>query len=429
MIDWLFNNTPFYFMTQSFWRDEAFSYLMARMPIIEMIKTTARDFNPPLYYAVLHYWMNVFGSSEVAIRSLSLIFFAVSIFVFLLFLVNVLKVPEKRAHIYVLLYGLNPFLLYYGIEARMYSLFALVTITSYYLLLTKRWGWYAVSLLIGFYTHYFFVFVFGTQLLYLLLYEREEARKHVKEIALPLLGFIPWLYYIFPTITTKTGDFWTEPLSFSESINTLGILFTGYESVWTYYNKFIIFISVAILAILVYFIRRGVRKDKHLSLLLLWAFGSYFAIAIISFIKPIFVPRYLIYSAVGLNVLLAYIMEHVDRGAKVIIAFVLLFMTLHYTYYESHYKRKGNMRVTFHEINSIANVDDVIYVTDPAAYFTAAYYVRDKKVYIYNPPNQIPYYIGLALIPESAITTVLPTYPNKAFILKNDYEYEILSTQ
>ena len=429
LIDWLFTKTPFYFMTQSFWRDEAFSYLMAKMPLVEMAKTTARDFNPPFYYALLHGWINIFGASEVAIRSMSLVFFAVSIFVFLMLLIDVLKIPERKAWIYVLLYGLNPFMLYYGIEGRMYSLFALLSLSSYYLLMTRRWKWYAVCVFLGMYTHYFFMFVLGTQVLYVVLYERSTLFRLLKTLTLPVVAFLPWLYYILPTMTTKTNDFWTEPLSFSESINTLGILFTGYEMVWQFYNKHILYVSVAIVAILVYFFMRKVRKDNVLSLLLMWAFGAYFSIAIISFVKPIFVPRYLIFAVPGFLALLAYIMEHVNPRAKMIIAAVLLIMTLHYSYKSSLYKHKGDARKTMHEIHTISDSNDVIYVTDPALYFTAAYYANGKEVFIYQPPEKLPYYIGLAIVPESAYTDLLPSYPKKAFILKNDYEYDIISSQ
>ena len=112
-----------------------------------------------------------------------------------------------------------------------------------------------------------------------------------------------------------------------------------------------------------------------------------------------------------------------------IIAAVLLIMTLHYSYKSSLYKHKGDARKTMHEIHTISDSNDVIYVTDPALYFTAAYYANGKEVFIYQPPEKLPYYIGLAIVPESAYTDLLPSYPKKAFILKNDYEYDIISSQ
>jgi uncharacterized membrane protein len=75
MLDYLFTKTPLIFLTQNLWRDEAFSYLLAKEPISKMLPLTAGDFSPPLYYIVLHYWMSIFGTSEVALRSLSTLFF------------------------------------------------------------------------------------------------------------------------------------------------------------------------------------------------------------------------------------------------------------------------------------------------------------------------------------------------------------------
>ncbi|PIW73452.1 hypothetical protein CO005_01355, partial [Candidatus Roizmanbacteria bacterium CG_4_8_14_3_um_filter_34_9] len=68
MLNFLFTKTPLFFLTQPFWRDEAFSYFMAKKNIFEMLLLTAKDFNPPLYYFILHFWMNIFGSSEIALR-------------------------------------------------------------------------------------------------------------------------------------------------------------------------------------------------------------------------------------------------------------------------------------------------------------------------------------------------------------------------
>ncbi|PIZ64741.1 hypothetical protein COY14_04075 [Candidatus Roizmanbacteria bacterium CG_4_10_14_0_2_um_filter_36_9] len=69
------------FFVQNLWRDEAFSVVMSGQSVGNIIQSTAADFNPPLYYLILHYWMLIFGSSEIAIRSLSLLFYTLTIFV------------------------------------------------------------------------------------------------------------------------------------------------------------------------------------------------------------------------------------------------------------------------------------------------------------------------------------------------------------
>ena len=64
----------FHLATQSLWYDEAFSVYLAQMPLGEITARTAADIQPPLYYYLLHFWMLFAGSSEFAVRFLSLAF-------------------------------------------------------------------------------------------------------------------------------------------------------------------------------------------------------------------------------------------------------------------------------------------------------------------------------------------------------------------
>ncbi|HMK97915.1 MAG TPA: glycosyltransferase family 39 protein, partial [Acidimicrobiales bacterium] len=57
----------------SYWGDEAIAIGIAAQPLGSLPHYLANDGSPPLYYAVLHYWMEVFGRSEVATHALSMI--------------------------------------------------------------------------------------------------------------------------------------------------------------------------------------------------------------------------------------------------------------------------------------------------------------------------------------------------------------------
>ena len=95
MLSFIFSKTPLSFFVQSLWRDEAFSYLLAKKNIIEIIFLTAKDYNPPLYYLILHFWIKIFGHSEIALRSLSLIFYWATIYIVFLFLTEIFKIKNK----------------------------------------------------------------------------------------------------------------------------------------------------------------------------------------------------------------------------------------------------------------------------------------------------------------------------------------------
>ena len=62
-------------LNQSLWLDEATTALVARMPIADFFtKFMPADFHPPLYYIVVHFWVRLFGASEISLRIPSIIF-------------------------------------------------------------------------------------------------------------------------------------------------------------------------------------------------------------------------------------------------------------------------------------------------------------------------------------------------------------------
>ncbi len=66
----------------SVWVDEAFSARVANLGLTDLVQTaTSDDTNPPLYYVLLHGWINVFGDSETALRSLSAVVGVLLVFV------------------------------------------------------------------------------------------------------------------------------------------------------------------------------------------------------------------------------------------------------------------------------------------------------------------------------------------------------------
>ena len=74
----------------------------------------------------------------------------------------------------------------------------------------------------------------------------------------------------------------------------------------------------------------------------------------------------------------------------------------------------------------LANKHDLIYVTDDLDFFTVQYYLNKNKVYIYKKNyKDLPMYDGKVLIPEERVTSTLPYYPQKAFILNSDGSYVI----
>ncbi len=112
----------------SFWIDEGLSVGIADRPLGEIPDALRLDGSPPLYYLLLHVWMQVVGTSEEATRALSLT-------------CALLAVPvawwaaralfgTRAGWMAAVLAATNPFLTEYAQEARMYALCALLALVA-----------------------------------------------------------------------------------------------------------------------------------------------------------------------------------------------------------------------------------------------------------------------------------------------------------
>ncbi len=112
----------------TYWFDEQFSVHFASLPLVQSVALLMRDVHPTFYYLLLHFWIALFGASETAVRSLSLVFGTLAI-------PAVAKLTEKvfgkkAAAVAALLTALSPTLLFQSAEARMYPLLVLLAALS-----------------------------------------------------------------------------------------------------------------------------------------------------------------------------------------------------------------------------------------------------------------------------------------------------------
>ena len=111
----------FRFVTRSpLWLDEALSVNIARLPLGDIPEALRHDGHPPLYYFVLHGWMELFGEGDVAVRALSGLF-GLALFP-LMWVAGRRLAGRQGAWAAVLVLALSPYAVRYSTETRMYSL-------------------------------------------------------------------------------------------------------------------------------------------------------------------------------------------------------------------------------------------------------------------------------------------------------------------
>ncbi len=209
---------------QSYWNDEGNSRVLVGRDLPTLLRNTAADVHPPGYYLALQGWRALVGESELGLRSLSALQGVVLAAV--VYRLGRDRIGPRAGAVAAGLAALNPFLVYYGQEARMYAQVALLGAASFWL-----WGrlWrarpprrevalgYALVTTLGLYTHYAFGFVMVAQAVSAL--TRLAARRprawltRLWPPALAGLLFLPWAPTAYRHLTTWPAERAARPLA------------------------------------------------------------------------------------------------------------------------------------------------------------------------------------------------------------------------
>jgi mannosyltransferase len=117
------------------WLDEALSVNIASLPLGDIPEALRHDGHPPLYYAVLHLWIEVAGRGDLAVRALSAVFGLGGLA--LVFLAARRAAGARAARWALLIAAVVPFGVRYATEARMYTLVMALVAAGY---LAVRWA-------------------------------------------------------------------------------------------------------------------------------------------------------------------------------------------------------------------------------------------------------------------------------------------------
>jgi uncharacterized membrane protein len=161
----------------------------------------------PLYFLIARFWRQLFGSSVTATRSLSV---ALGLLAFpcLFWLCQELFKSPWVKWMAIALFSVSPFYIAYAQEARPYSLWTVTILLSGVALLRairlntrQSWDFYAVTLILGFYTSLLSFLVTVGQGIYVIVLKNfrytKTIRNYLIALGIALIAFIPWAIVIF----------------------------------------------------------------------------------------------------------------------------------------------------------------------------------------------------------------------------------------
>jgi len=372
-----------YLSNQSIRLDESQTIWVASKPINTVWRLIGEDVHVPLYFTILHFWMQVFGNTIISARIPSFIFYLLTLYV--LYKFSLESANKKVALLAVLLFSLSPFILWYSFEARMYTQFAFFSSLStlFFLRMVRsradsgKLGFF-LSTSLGVYTHYFYMFFLVSQGIYLLwhLHINKTFARNFKLFgayllmsALSILMLVPWVIYVYTLGQTSNSEPLIPPPNSFNIFQTFAFFLFGFQSPVTQG------LIVALWPMII------ILQRRKLNVLNLGYFETVTLVPVllfflVSFIKPIFLARYLIFTVPSLFFLLANVLLVFSRRVSTVIVsliFLVIFGFLVYQNISANTPVKENYRGVTIYLNQNVSQSDIVAVSAPFTVYPIEY--------------------------------------------------------
>ena len=300
------------------WLDECFTGNLVRMSIPNMVKATANDVHPPLYYLIAKAVCSVFGVRGAALHLTSLI----PLGLMFLFALSIMwnEFGAECSFVFITFMGISDLAIRYNVEIRMYSWVACLTLFSiwemYQIVKFDRKNDYILFTIVSLcaaYSHYYSLiavaFFYAVLFVYTLIMRRKSIIKVIIITLASVVVYLPWLKVIIHSMKARTGNYWIQANDIPTLKQCIVYIFSEHFTplVWS-------FAIITLVLTIVYEIGfvKIENKDKHEYLVKLFnkiqysevlvliaaGFISYIGTATVGilvskYISPFFVVRYM----------------------------------------------------------------------------------------------------------------------------------------
>jgi mannosyltransferase len=386
---------------ESIWLDEAFTIQTSYGSLSQIVADTSKDVHPPLYYFVMHYWMQLFGDTEFSTRLLSALFGVLTILA--IYKLASLLYDRTTGLMAALLLALSRFHIEFSQEARMYMLLCLLCLLSMYFFIKLVAGrksrlafaGYIASSTLLMYTHVYSIFIIAAQNLYWLslpfisreIFKQVWKRWLLAQVALLLL-FLPWLTVLVQQVSRVQKGFWIPRLPPRSLLDTL-VSYAGSGAL-----AWILFPMVALAIFLGW---KGLTEEDAAAdapaakpqevllesrlktyLLLLWLVCPIILPFILSqFSTPIFLPKYTIPASLAFIILAArgLLSVRFHQLRMLLVLLIACFTLIDLRNYYSAVK-KDVWRDAVANVERLAQADDVVLFSEPPGQRPFDYYSK-----------------------------------------------------
>lgn len=396
---------------QSVWFDEAYSILLAKQSSAHLVHLAALDTHPPFYYLLLKGWAAIFGWSEVALRSLSVLASGGALVFAAL---TVRRMFGVKIALYALPFiTLAPFLIRYGFEARMYALASLIGMMATYVLVRAYqtnpgrdqkilYIAYAMLVALGMYTLYYMALLWiahAIWLLWMTLRQKQSVLKSpwVYAFSGSIVLFLPWLPAFISQTSNGALASISQPMTIDNIVGLVSFAFL-YQPVWQL-GAIGSLVIVGVIAALTEAMRAAFKnvskKQKPFFILLALYLAVPIAIlTLVSLFRPMYVERYLAHVWIGgmafIGVCIAFCLAK-SRKVWIVTACFLIGVLVAGSLHVATVGNYNFQRLQTPMVDKAASILEkecsdatTILAADPYVAIELSYYVADCPVYFYS---------------------------------------------
>lgn len=396
-------------LTQSIWFDEAYSAYLVRGDFGQIWDMTAQDVHPPFFYFALKMWSSVFGTSDIAMRFMSIFFGLIAI----VFIFQVVKkwFGIKSATVATIVAAISPMFIRYAQEMRMYTMVLTIVFASTYCLTLalehskeksgrKFWILYAILICAGMWTHYFSAFCWIAHVVIIMVHfggpkkiykDKKLFKTLILTYGLAVLLYLPWIPSFFNQIKTVQNGFWIPEMSFETTADFISsALFFNKAQEVTSWGLIIgvLLIVIEFITFMKVYRETSIKNQSKLKTLLLLIFVP-IAVMVVLSLPPLtssFVDRYVLYSIVALWILFGVtiaLSKH-DGLKNALCVLVILVAGFGIVFVEKREPR-GYISEILAETFIAAEEEEPIIANDVWTYYDGIFYTTEKHpIYLFE---------------------------------------------
>jgi mannosyltransferase len=383
---------------QSLWRDEMDAIRFAHDSPSALLSNFARPgWNGPLYYLLLRPWLALAGDSEFALRFFSLWWGMLA--VPLTCAVGRRLLDSSPAMFGSLLIALSPYLVWYSQEGKMYALLLTLVLLSIYLYVRALerggfWPWlgHVIVTSLCLYVHVLAAVIVPLQaLLFIAWWPRYRARWRgwLAAMAALTLPYLPLALWEIPTLLSgfTTGH---KFMPLPGMLKTMLLAFS--QGLWPVHNWLAIGVLVLLLLAGATLSEKGgyQRWWRTVIALLLWFFFPIIIVYFISLKIPIFLDRYLIWTAPAFYLLAARGIAEIWRRSHWLTATVLFALVIFNSrglWWQGHTTIKSDFRAAAAYVRQHRTSNELIIFHISYVRPTFEYYYGDSSPYADGLPT------------------------------------------